>query len=178
MFEERLNVACQAQSSMSLFLALALGNLPADQQTLTKQTVVTEPAAKGRNVWIRVCVRERACVTHRNSASVKASVYSCFNAGCGSPVSRHPNGATQTPGHCAWPRYLIKHKDLFTVYFLCMCAQYSSAVSYSVVIVLQDVDNAALARVDLERKVESLQDELAFLKKLHDEVRYTASSSL
>jgi len=33
------------------------------------------------------------------------------------------------------------------------------------------VDNAALARVDLERKVESLQDELAFLKKLHDEVR-------
>ncbi|XP_016299343.1 vimentin like [Sinocyclocheilus anshuiensis] len=33
----------------------------------------------------------------------------------------------------------------------------------------QDVDNAALARVDLERKVESLQDELAFLKKLHDE---------
>uniref|UniRef100_A0A8C1XJP5 Vimentin like n=1 Tax=Cyprinus carpio TaxID=7962 RepID=A0A8C1XJP5_CYPCA len=34
---------------------------------------------------------------------------------------------------------------------------------------IQDVDNAALARVDLERKVESLQDELAFLKKLHDE---------
>ncbi|NP_957067.1 vimentin like [Danio rerio] len=33
----------------------------------------------------------------------------------------------------------------------------------------QDVDNAALARVDLERKVESLQDELAFLKNLHDE---------
>ncbi len=125
-----------------------------------------------------MCVRERACVKHRNSASVKASVYSCFNAGCGSPVSRHPNGATQTPGHCAWPRYSIKHKDLFTVYFLCMCAQYSSAVSYSVVIVLQDVDNAALARVDLERKVESLQDELAFLKKLHDEVRYTASFSL
>ncbi|KAI2667927.1 Vimentin [Labeo rohita] len=33
----------------------------------------------------------------------------------------------------------------------------------------QDVDNAALARVDLERKVDSLQDELAFLKTLHDE---------
>ncbi|RXN05265.1 vimentin [Labeo rohita] len=32
-----------------------------------------------------------------------------------------------------------------------------------------DVDNAALARVDLERKVDSLQDELAFLKTLHDE---------
>ncbi|KAJ0058835.1 hypothetical protein NL108_001061 [Boleophthalmus pectinirostris] len=33
----------------------------------------------------------------------------------------------------------------------------------------QDVDNAALARLDLERKVESLQDEISFLKKLHDE---------
>ncbi|XP_068197646.1 vimentin-like [Antennarius striatus] len=33
----------------------------------------------------------------------------------------------------------------------------------------QDVDNAALARLDLERKVESLQDEINFLKKLHDE---------
>lgn len=34
----------------------------------------------------------------------------------------------------------------------------------------QDVDNAALARLDLERKVESLQEEIDFLKKLHDEV--------
>ncbi|KAM8849148.1 vimentin-like [Spinachia spinachia] len=33
----------------------------------------------------------------------------------------------------------------------------------------QDVDNAALARLDLERKVESLHDEINFLKKLHDE---------
>uniref|UniRef100_A0A667YCU7 Vimentin like n=1 Tax=Myripristis murdjan TaxID=586833 RepID=A0A667YCU7_9TELE len=33
----------------------------------------------------------------------------------------------------------------------------------------QDVDNAALARLDLERKVESLQDEINFIKKLHDE---------
>ncbi|XP_028283578.1 vimentin A2-like [Parambassis ranga] len=33
----------------------------------------------------------------------------------------------------------------------------------------QDVDNAALARLDLERKVESLQEEINFLKKLHDE---------
>ncbi|XP_062373371.1 vimentin like [Sardina pilchardus] len=33
----------------------------------------------------------------------------------------------------------------------------------------QDVDNAALSRLDLERKVESLQDEISFLKKLHDE---------
>ncbi|KAL7842191.1 hypothetical protein SRHO_G00238800 [Serrasalmus rhombeus] len=33
----------------------------------------------------------------------------------------------------------------------------------------QDVDNAALARVDLERKVDSLQDEITFLKKLHEE---------
>ncbi|XP_051538341.1 vimentin [Myxocyprinus asiaticus] len=33
----------------------------------------------------------------------------------------------------------------------------------------KDVDNASLARLDLERKVESLQEEIAFLKKLHDE---------
>ncbi|XP_061777026.1 vimentin A2-like [Nerophis ophidion] len=33
----------------------------------------------------------------------------------------------------------------------------------------QDVDNAALVRLDLERKVESLQEEINFLKKLHDE---------
>ncbi|XP_026169057.1 vimentin A2 [Mastacembelus armatus] len=33
----------------------------------------------------------------------------------------------------------------------------------------QDVDNAALARLDLERKVESLQEEINFLKRLHDE---------
>ncbi|GAA6068538.1 vimentin like isoform X1, partial [Tachysurus ichikawai] len=33
----------------------------------------------------------------------------------------------------------------------------------------QDVNIAALARVDLERKVESLQDEIRFLKKLHEE---------
>ncbi|MGH0159305.1 UNVERIFIED_CONTAM: hypothetical protein FKN15_040676 [Acipenser sinensis] len=33
----------------------------------------------------------------------------------------------------------------------------------------QDVDNASLARLDLERKVESLQEEIAFLRKLHDE---------
>ncbi|XP_073686991.1 vimentin [Garra rufa] len=33
----------------------------------------------------------------------------------------------------------------------------------------QDVDNASLARLDLERKVESLHEEIAFLKKLHDE---------
>ncbi|XP_062847480.1 vimentin [Trichomycterus rosablanca] len=32
-----------------------------------------------------------------------------------------------------------------------------------------DVDNASLARLDLERKIESLQDEISFLKKLHDE---------
>ncbi|XP_061695667.1 vimentin A2-like [Syngnathoides biaculeatus] len=33
----------------------------------------------------------------------------------------------------------------------------------------QDVDNAALTRLDLERKVESLQEEIDFIKKLHDE---------
>ncbi|XP_077158960.1 vimentin [Paroedura picta] len=33
----------------------------------------------------------------------------------------------------------------------------------------QDVDNASLSRLDLERRVESLQEEIVFLKKLHDE---------
>lgn len=40
------------------------------------------------------------------------------------------------------------------------------------IVALQDVDNAALARLDLERKVESLQEEINFLKKLHDEVGF------
>ncbi|XP_076838031.1 vimentin like [Brachyhypopomus gauderio] len=33
----------------------------------------------------------------------------------------------------------------------------------------QDVDSATLARLDLERKVQSLQEEIAFIKKLHEE---------
>uniref|UniRef100_A0A8C6XRE5 Glial fibrillary acidic protein n=1 Tax=Naja naja TaxID=35670 RepID=A0A8C6XRE5_NAJNA len=33
----------------------------------------------------------------------------------------------------------------------------------------QDVDDAALSRIDLERKIESLQEEIIFLKKIHDE---------
>uniref|UniRef100_A0A4W3GR17 Glial fibrillary acidic protein n=9 Tax=Gnathostomata TaxID=7776 RepID=A0A4W3GR17_CALMI len=33
----------------------------------------------------------------------------------------------------------------------------------------QDVDDAALARMDLERKIESLLEEIDFLKKVHDE---------
>lgn len=35
---------------------------------------------------------------------------------------------------------------------------------------IQDVDNATLARLDLERRIESLQEEIAFLKKIHEEV--------
>lgn len=42
--------------------------------------------------------------------------------------------------------------------FLCFC------------VCLQDVDNATLARLDLERRIESLQEEIAFLKKIHEEV--------
>lgn len=34
----------------------------------------------------------------------------------------------------------------------------------------KDVDDATLARLELERKIESLMDEIEFLKKLHDEV--------
>lgn len=37
---------------------------------------------------------------------------------------------------------------------------------------LQDVDDATLARLELERKIESLMDEIEFLKKLHDEVKF------
>lgn len=33
------------------------------------------------------------------------------------------------------------------------------------------MDDATLARLELERKIESLMDEIEFLKKLHDEVR-------
>ncbi|NXA18623.1 DESM protein, partial [Ibidorhyncha struthersii] len=33
----------------------------------------------------------------------------------------------------------------------------------------QDVDAATLARIDLERRIESLQEEIAFLKKVHEE---------
>nr|DBA25186.1 TPA: hypothetical protein GDO54_012744 [Pyxicephalus adspersus] len=33
----------------------------------------------------------------------------------------------------------------------------------------QDVDNASLARIDLERKLETLQEEIIFLKKIQDE---------
>ncbi|XP_010295682.1 PREDICTED: desmin, partial [Phaethon lepturus] len=32
-----------------------------------------------------------------------------------------------------------------------------------------DVDAATLARIDLERRIESLQEEIAFLKKVHEE---------
>lgn len=52
-----------------------------------------------------------------------------------------------------------------------MCPQTSPTQHYCNWSVLhQDVDNAALARLDLQRKVESLQEEITFLKKLHDEV--------
>lgn len=35
---------------------------------------------------------------------------------------------------------------------------------------LKDVDDATLSRLELERKIESLMDEIEFLKKLHEEV--------
>lgn len=38
---------------------------------------------------------------------------------------------------------------------------------------MQDVDSATLARLDLERRIESLQEEIAFLKKIHEEVCYS-----
>lgn len=36
----------------------------------------------------------------------------------------------------------------------------------------QDVDAATLARLDLERRIETLQEEIAFLKKIHEEVPF------
>lgn len=44
--------------------------------------------------------------------------------------------------------------------------------------VMQDVDDATLSRLELERKIESLMDEIEFLKKLHDEVRDANSACL
>lgn len=41
----------------------------------------------------------------------------------------------------------------------------------SVSLFAKDVDEASLNRVQLERKIDSLQDEISFLKKTHDEVR-------
>lgn len=34
----------------------------------------------------------------------------------------------------------------------------------------KDVDDATLSRLELERKIETLMDEIEFLKKLHEEV--------
>lgn len=39
---------------------------------------------------------------------------------------------------------------------------------------LQDVDAATLARLDLERRIETLQEEIAFLKKIHEEVPFSS----
>lgn len=40
------------------------------------------------------------------------------------------------------------------------------------------MDDATLSRLELERKIESLMDEIEFLKKLHDEVSDATSSAL
>lgn len=44
------------------------------------------------------------------------------------------------------------------------------AYVFKVTKLLQDVDAATLARLDLERRIETLQEEIAFLKKIHEEV--------
>lgn len=43
---------------------------------------------------------------------------------------------------------------------------------------LQDVDAATLARLDLERRIETLQEEIAFLKKIHEEVLIYSTSAM
>lgn len=40
------------------------------------------------------------------------------------------------------------------------------------------MDEASLNRVQLERKIDALQDEIAFLKKIHEEVSFSFPSSL
>lgn len=40
------------------------------------------------------------------------------------------------------------------------------------------MDDATLSRLELERKIESLMDEIEFLKKLHDEVSDASSDPL
>lgn len=40
------------------------------------------------------------------------------------------------------------------------------------------MDDATLSRLELERKIESLMDEIEFLKKLHDEVSDGAAAPL
>lgn len=39
------------------------------------------------------------------------------------------------------------------------------------------MDAATLARLDLERRIETLQEEIAFLKKIHEEVVFSTSFS-
>lgn len=55
-------------------------------------------------------------------------------------------------------------------HFISRCGTLAFTHSYRVFLRLQDVDNATLARLDLERRIESLQEEIAFLKKIHEEV--------
>uniref|UniRef100_A0A8C5SR47 Peripherin n=1 Tax=Laticauda laticaudata TaxID=8630 RepID=A0A8C5SR47_LATLA len=43
----------------------------------------------------------------------------------------------------------------------------------NLVLFRKDVDDATLSRLELERKIESLMDEIEFLKKLHEEVRHS-----
>ncbi|CAL8339441.1 unnamed protein product [Merluccius merluccius] len=48
-------------------------------------------------------------------------------------------------------------------------AQKRAEAEGNLIIFRKDVDDATLARLELERKIESLMDEIEFLKKLHDE---------
>lgn len=49
------------------------------------------------------------------------------------------------------------------------------AYDFKMTKLLQDVDAATLARLDLERRIETLQEEIAFLKKIHEEVLSSSS---
>ncbi|XP_070965148.1 plasticin-like isoform X2 [Oncorhynchus clarkii lewisi] len=49
--------------------------------------------------------------------------------------------------------------------------QKRSEAESNLLVFRKDVDDATLSRLELERKIESLMDEIEFLKKLHDEIQ-------
>ncbi|CDQ99067.1 unnamed protein product [Oncorhynchus mykiss] len=58
---------------------------------------------------------------------------------------------------------------VFSSYRLDEENQKRSEAESNLLVFRKDVDDATLSRLELERKIESLMDEIEFLKKLHDE---------
>uniref|UniRef100_G3N5Y2 IF rod domain-containing protein n=1 Tax=Gasterosteus aculeatus aculeatus TaxID=481459 RepID=G3N5Y2_GASAC len=69
-------------------------------------------------------------------------------------------------------QYLLERDNLaeeLVLYKLDEEAQKRADAENNLVAFRKDVDDATLSRLELERKIESLMDEIEFLKKLHDE---------